>query len=34
MHRMTVVLVLEADSWAILSVQVTPVDFSTFRQTS
>jgi ketosteroid isomerase-like protein len=34
MHRMTLVLVPEADSWAVLSVQVTPVDFSAFRQTT
>jgi ketosteroid isomerase-like protein len=34
MHRMTVVLVPEEDGWAVLSVQVTPVDFSAFRQTT
>jgi ClpA/ClpB-like protein len=34
MHRMSVVLVVEANNWAILLAQVTPVDLSAFRQAS
>lgn len=32
MHRMTIVLVRNANDWEILFVQVTPVDFSAFGQ--
>jgi hypothetical protein len=32
MHRMTLVLILEADNWAILLIQVTPVDTSASRE--
>ena len=34
MHRMSAVLVLEANHWEILLAQVTAVDFSAFRQVS
>jgi hypothetical protein len=34
MHRMSVVLVFEANNWEILLAQVTPVDLSTSRQAS